>query len=83
MFLHKALYMSLFKQFTKELAIYFQSCISALTYCLVVFFWKNKMDCISKCRMMTFNLAIDNNILHITLHIVNNLKNNTFLRGVR
>ena len=31
-----------------------------------------------KCRIRTFNLLIDNDILQMTLNIVNNFKNNTF-----
>ena len=70
MFLYKTLYMVIIGQFTEELAIYFQFCISApyLTYCLV-FFLNNNMDCDRKCRIRTFNLVIDNNILRMTLHI--------------
>ena len=39
------------------------------------------MDCDRKCRTRTFNLVIDNHILHMTLHILiyyKYLKNNTF-----
>ena len=38
------------------------------------------MDCIRKCRIRAFNLVIDNNLLHMTLHIVNNTRSNTFCR---
>ena len=72
MFLHRTLYMVIIRQFIEELAIYFQCCISApyLTYCLVYFFLNYNMDCDRKCRIRTFNLVIDNNILHMTLHIL-------------
>ena len=72
MFLYITLYVLIIKQFTEEFAIYFQCCISApyLTYCLVFFFLKNNI--IKKRRIRTFNLVIDNYILHMTLHIVNN-----------
>ena len=55
MFLHITLHMSLIKQFTEDLAIYFQCCISApyLIYCLV-FFSRKKIW-----TVRTFNLVID------------------------
>ena len=39
-----------------------------------VLFEKNNMDCILLCRTRILNLVIDNNVLHMTLYIVNNLK---------
>ena len=72
MFLYITLYMVIIKRFTEELAIYFQCCISApyMTHCLVCFFMNNNMDSDRKGRFSTFNLVIDNNILHMTLHIL-------------
>ena len=61
--------MVIIKQFTEELAICFQCCISSPLF--------------RKCRIRTFNLVIDNNILHMTSHTVHDFKNDKFLRGVR